>query len=223
MARRFLSWILLATGFGFTACADVGPGDQTFNPVAPAETDRLEKFTLGPSSTVIEEGHQSSLVADVQAFRGAANIYPRPAFGSNAPNVASVDQGGIVTGHLPGSATISASVTVGGETHTRRVAIIVQKGFVFDSLVISAKPNGWQPARARISAGSEVEWTGGTIAGSGRPVEYVWFMSADYKVIDSLDIRGGSGRRRFTTPGTTVRFCSNACWEATEWGIIYVD
>ena len=97
-------------------------------PVVAAMTLTSSRATSGAGSTdTLTITYTDAAGATVATQRAATNAsgIGRPAFFTSDPSVASVGATGIVTGIRPGTATISASNTIGGVTKTTTFPITV--------------------------------------------------------------------------------------------------
>jgi hypothetical protein len=99
--------------------------------------------------------------------------------------------------------------------------VTVRNLTIFDSLVLEATSAGWAPTPAHLKAGGKVEWRPGVIAVSGAPGTSVYLMTDDQEIVETIDLTRGPVTRIFSSPGV-FHYCSNACWDPPEWGIIRV-
>lgn len=210
MTRRIRVPLLLACVAAAIACG----GDRSLGP----PTALRGHFELGPVDySVIEPGDTLRLVAALRDQRGRPVQLPAGAvaYASASPAVASVSSTGLVTGVAPGHTTIRALLPQGQITYHAATYVIVLDPTPVDLLLMNFSERGWQPSIARVAAGGTVRW-------ATNQKTMLWFTDADYRVVDSLDLRGGSATRRFETPGT-VRYCTGGCWDPQEWGVIHIE
>jgi uncharacterized protein YjdB len=110
---RVVATVLVSLG---VACSS-GDGDGTVDPPARCTIQSIE---LSPSSTDLTVGSTTTLTATVaQANCGTVSL----AWSSASPNIASVSQGGVVTGVAVGGPVV-ISATAGGRTGTASVRIV---------------------------------------------------------------------------------------------------
>ena len=223
MSRRFEFVLLLAFAVVIEACVP----DTASPPTAPppqevSQPNALSRLELAPASLKIEQGSEVQLHAIARNQRGA--ILPAPpevTYTSSEPSVASVTRSGLVTGLAAGTAIISATTITGAMSFQGESKIHVSEATIQNNLTLRADTYGWEPTPAHVAADGMVEWRAGYIAVSGRPVQSLYLLDANYGVVDSVDISSGTAKRSFRNPGV-VRYCSNACWDPPEFGIIYV-
>jgi hypothetical protein len=214
--------VLLACASIFIACGSetsVAPGASP--PVdQPAPSD-VAGIRLSPDSLFLEEGSERTLAVTALNKRGEpVSSLPAITYTSSNPVVASVSERGVVTGLSRGTATVSATAFVAGSTLTASARVTVLS--LNDALPIQATTFGWAPNPAHIKAGGMVEWQSGYIAVSGRPVTSVYLIDAEGQFLEAFDLSSGAAAFRFSTPGT-YGYCSNACWDPPEFGVIYVE
>ena len=75
-----------------------------------APTPPLASVTVEPAELMVAPGRSGRLVATLRDFSGNPITGPTVSWISDAPAVASVDAGGVVTGHGQGTATVTATV-----------------------------------------------------------------------------------------------------------------
>jgi hypothetical protein len=226
MKGRFISAFLLVCGTGVIAC---DTRDQVVDPTPlppppptiPGES-QFASVRLTPAIVSLEEGDTVRLKAVPVDFKGSDLQVPHTVtYGSHAPSVATVSETGLMTARAGGYTDISATVVIG--TTTRGVT---RRTYVFsavspDSIVLTSGKNGWDPAQAQVSPGGTVEWRIGEVDWAGLPVKHIYLMDQRYSIVDSVDVRTGSATRRFDSRGF-VSYCSGACWDPPDWGVIYV-
>lgn len=221
---RHLSVTLMLAGAVFCAACE---SDRTAEPLLDApidlpQADVLTSFQLLPSSAELAEQSEFQLSAVSRNQNGRPMpVSPPVTYLSDAPQIARVSNTGFVTGVAPGTAIISAEITLGSMTLKSATTVRVRALDVSNGAVLVAQSGGWQPSPVIITAGSTVEWKAGVIAVSGMTVSKVYLLDMDYGVTDSLDLSSGSAKRTFTSPGK-IRYCSNACWDPPEFGIISI-
>ena len=227
MARHSYKWLLLACVLIGNACGvdtSVDPVLAPPPPPSPApEPEVITAFRLYPDSVPLEEGAQLQLLLEIRNQRGVRpDVFPAITYSSSKPDVVDVSYSGYVRAISPGTAVVSAQTTVAGVTFSSRVTLFVRQAVVFDSLVLKAEDDGWEPTPAHVVAGGKVEWRPGLIATAGVPVHtlYVWEYSKP-STWEEIDLTKGSVTRTFARPGV-YQYCSNACWDPPEHGTIIV-
>ncbi len=217
--RKNVCFVVVAIICG--ACA----GDRAVEPgpisPSPPESEILTAFILLPDSATIDQGDEFPLGIVIRTQRGNPPLMSDIRFSTSAPLIASVRNGGFVTALAPGTTVISATTVFGGSTYSDSATITVRPWTVLDSVVLKAESDGWEPNSAHVRAGGKVEWRTGVIATSGVTVERIYLLTPNYGVVDSVEITDGKATRRFNSPGI-VRYCSNACWDPPEHGVIHV-
>ena len=222
MARRFSTPSLLACTVASIACGGdggVAPGHAEDGLGGALEVATLE---LSPARSIL--WHGDTLRLEVVALgRSGGPVRPAPAiaYASDAPATATVSSTGLVTAITSGSAAISATVSVGRSMRRAVMTIQVLGPDAPNEVLLTAGPSGWQPSLAYIPVGGTVRWSTGPTSWSGTSNTTVYLMDADYTVIDSFDLPGGVGARRFDVVDT-VRYCSGSCWDPPDFGVIYV-
>jgi plastocyanin len=168
----------------------------------------------------MEQGAEMQLVLVTRDRGASSKLFPgRVSWSSSAPSVAIVNSTGFLTGIAPGTAAVSATVTIGDDTRSAVMTVTVLESVLSDTVVFTAGTDGWQPKVGHVKAGGVVEWRSGGVSDSktnGR----IWLLDMNYAVLDSLDSNNGSVTHRFSAPGA-YRFCSGSCWDPPDFGIIY--
>jgi hypothetical protein len=217
MRRRFSTTPWCICLVALSACDATKPVEPTPIPAAtPTPT-----FELLPERSTVALREQLQLYILVRNASGFPVGAPVITYSTTSPSVASVSAGGLVTAVAPGTATLAAATVFAGIALRDSVTITVITPTIHRDLVLRAEAAGWLPTPAHLEAGGTVEWRGGTIAGAGVPVDVVYLVDSTDSIVDSIDLRGGSASRTFQGRGT-VRYCSNACWDLSEHGVIYV-
>lgn len=224
MAGHSRTALLLACTFTCAACGlDAGTDPIPVPTPIDQRPEVATSLTMLADSIYLQEGGETTVTAVVRNQRGFPMLAaPAIAYSTSSASVATVTVSGFVTAVGSGMAVISARATVGQVTLTDSTIVVVRASAVNDHVVLYAQTNGWEPSPAHVVAGGEVEWQGGLIATSGVPVQtvYLW-NAATPSIVDEIDMLPGSAKRTLTVPGT-YHYCSNACWDPPEWGIIVV-
>lgn len=227
MTCRFGAAPLLAC-IAFSAACEGGRGvgpDQVTDfgrpSAAPRPAPVLTTLSLGPSTFTLALGTSVRLTVTARDQWGARiHVGGGVAFASDAPTIAMVSEGGVVTGLAPGTAVISAAVPAGDSIRRATITIVVADAVVRDSVVLTFGDRGWQPSRAYVAVGGLVRWS---TSGSGHSFDTpaILLLDQNYTVLETLALTDGSVTRRFDTAGI-VRYCSNPCWDGTDFGEIHV-
>lgn len=215
--------LILVSAALFAGCIDPETAPTAPQPSA-SEIDAVTSLRLATHSLTLQEGEEFQLDAALRNQRGQP-ILSRASvtYSTTQPSVATVGMEGFVKAHAPGTAVIRATASVGMSLFIDSTVVVVVAAHAVDSVELAALTNGWSPRVAHIVSGGIVKWLGGLIATSGVPVEKVYLYKEDITRddIDDIDLRSGSATRRLSEPGTYY-YCSNACWDAPEWGTIIV-
>lgn len=132
----------------------------------------------------------------------AISGYPQAVFTTSDPSRATVSAAGIVTGVVAGSASITATITGSGITHSASVTITVvasQPGGV----TVTTPNNSFSPSSVSIPVGGTVTWQ---VSGSTHNVTFSGNPPAGGHIGDTSP--GGSASRTFSTPGTYGYQCT---------------
>jgi len=196
-------------------------------PVIPPQesgfSERVASLDLAPDSLILDEGGEQQLVTIVrnQAGRSMA-IAQAIAYSTTSDLTAKVGEGGFVTAITPGRTVIRAKLVVGEKTFADSAVVIVRKATVASELVLKAVLEGWTPSPGHVAAGSRIEWQPGVVWGGGMTtMVYVWKEDEGYGKGQTIDFNTGARTMTLTVPGK-YRYCSNACWDPPEFGIIVV-
>jgi plastocyanin len=110
----------------------VAPGNTVTLTVVPRDQDGVVMTTVGP-----------------------------PSFSTSNAAVATVDANATVSAVAPGTAQISASLTVGSETQTASMDVTVQEAAA--SALVTAPSLAYTPATVDVQAGGVVTWSMGSV------------------------------------------------------------
>ena len=120
-----------------------------------------------------------------------------------------------------GFADISITIVIGTTSKSAHFRTYVFRAVSPDSIILTSGRIGWEPSQAQVKPGGTVQWRIGAIDWAGVPVTHIYLMDEQYGIVDSVDVRTGSATRRFESGGL-VTYCSGYCWDAPDWGVIYV-
>jgi hypothetical protein len=194
-------------------------------PVIPPQesglSQRVTGLELSPDSIILDEGGEQQIVAIVRNQSGFSMGFDAPInYSSTSSITAMVGPAGFVTAITPGRTVIRASLVVGEKTFSDSTIVVVRKAAVMNEVVLKAVFSGWTPLPAHVVAGGRIEWQPGIVAGGGFTTTiYVWRDEIGFG--ESIDIGAGPNSMVLTVPGK-YRYCSNACWDPPEFGIIVV-
>lgn len=177
-----------------------------------------------PSTVTLEQGSTVQLEVVARDQRGVL-IAGRGevTFSSSDPAIADVSGSGWVTGIAAGTVDILVTKTVAGATRSAAMKATIREAIpAADVLITAGLQRGWEPSVAHLTAGGTVKWSiAGPISWSGVPHRMLYLMDRGYAVVDSLDLSSGSATLKILTAGE-YRYCSAACWDAPDYGIVYV-
>lgn len=186
--------IVAGTGAGCGGGSEPGPGPGTSVlttvEVTPAAATL---FTVAPGNTAT-----LAVVAKNQDGQTMAGTGPA-SFSSNNGAIANVSDAGTVTAVAAGTATITASLTVGGVTETGTTTVTSRDAPA--NATVTAPALEFQPATVDVEAGGMVSWTFGSITHN------VTFTTAGAPA-NVPDLQDGSASRTFPTNGTFGYRCS---------------
>jgi len=143
---------------GMAACGGGGGGGTT----NPPPTSTFTSVSLAPGSATLIVTTTQQINATALDQNGTAMSGATFNFQSSAPNIASVTSGGLVTGVALGSASITATGTIGGVSKTAQASITVTVPGTTAN-VNAGEDLKFTPTRVDIVAGGTVSWQiGGT-------------------------------------------------------------
>jgi plastocyanin len=227
MHSRYRTLLLMTSVVAWLAC----DSNKALSPVSgrepPVATPELTTLELSPWAAYLNPGESFSVLVVARDQFAGEMVPDAIAWSSSDPAVATVNSSGTVTALKRGFARISATVTIGprarGEAMTAFVRLPVgpeEEEELAEGVIVFGS-QGWQPPVLEVAAGSTVEWRASGISWSLAPTETLWLMDADYRHLDSLDLRRGSAPRTFDVAGT-YRYCSGGCWDPPDFGVIHV-
>ena len=136
MMRRSLRLILPLFAALGVACGSDGNGGFEPEPPGPEPPEpeppvfsRLEVMPTAFALFTVAPGNTFELTVLAYDRTGATlPLTSAPAYSSSAPAIAEVSSSGVVTAAAPGTAKITAALTLGGETRTASVTVKVYAG-----------------------------------------------------------------------------------------------
>ena len=195
-ARTVLIPIALA---GLFACGD--DGDLIGPPPGQAT---LGSITATPATLILTTGQRITLT--MQAFSTANQPISDATgfvFTSSAPGIASVSNGGEVTGVAAGTATVTVSLTRGTVTRTVDVPVTVSGTAPGTANVTAGSTsNTFTPSSVAVSVGGTVTWTFGALEHN------VDFQGATGAPADIPNTSNASVTRTFNTAGNFAYVCT---------------
>ena len=197
--------------------------EQTVQPIAynPPPAPVFTALELIPDSLWIPQGAEVQVFPQARDQWGSSmNVESPDSYASSAPAIAAVNGWGLVTAVAPGTAAVSATVTMGGYTRSAVMTATVFDSAASDTLVFTwGSRYGWHPPFGNLKAGGIVVWRSDPDGYSG--AAKIYLSDINDAVFDSLDWNNGSVTHRFAAPGV-YRFCSGGCWDPPDGGVIYV-
>ena len=186
--------LVMAALFLAMAC---GGGDGGTGP----SPNGLATVSVSPNSSTlysIAPGNTASLTV-VGKDKGGAVLAGTPTFLSGTTGVATVDAAGLVTAAGPGTAVITASLTVGGVTKSGTMTVGVQAAPALATVVAPAIV--FSPGTVDVKAGGSVTWT---VAAIHHTIQF----STPGAPADIDTLMNASMSRVFPANGTYAYHCS---------------
>ncbi|MES2521702.1 MAG: Ig-like domain-containing protein [Gemmatimonadota bacterium] len=231
MTTRSFALLLFAAAALASACegtsatesAPPGANPPPVGPpgIAPSVLTTLE---VTPGTTSLDLGASVQLTIVARDQRGVPMaVVGGLSFTTSDPSVVAVSDHGRVIGIAAGSADIMVTKTVAGITRNASIKVTTRHVVPAANVVLIADAHlGWHPAVAHVKAGGAVQWlTYGAYSWSGEPHGLLYLFDRNGAAAGWLDLGTGSATHRFLTPGE-YRYCSGACWDAQESGVVYV-
>ncbi len=146
----------IAGTYGFDCTRHSGMTGQVV--VQGSQPSTFTSVTVSPTNPAMVVGGTVQLTATARdQFGTAMTGLPAPVFTTSAPSVATVTATGLVTGIGAGTATITASVTSGGVTHTGAATATVSVP-TSSSATVTTPGNSFAPSSTTIPVGGTVTW-----------------------------------------------------------------
>lgn len=190
-----------------------------------APTRVLTRLEVAPTNGVLKLGHGQQLTITasdqfgVKMLNGSDSQWTDAVtFVSSAREIAEVGSHGLVTAGAPGTAKITASLTLAGVTVTGWTTVNVDPP-TDTSVVVSSGQDGteWSPATVYLKAGGTVTWV---IPAGGQPKTIwldVWERNAtELKFVD------GVATHTFSTPGSYYYGTRRGLYWWEEGGLVKV-
>lgn len=158
-----------------------------------SSTGTLAVIVISPSTSFIGINAQETFTATAQDSKGKALSGITFTWTSNAPDVASIDAAGVVTGHTVGTVQISASSS--GVTSAAANVNVISSTTTVASVSLS-------PLSASIKVGQAQQFTANPLDASGNTVSGVtltWHNSSA-----GVAILGTNGLATGLSPGVTM-------------------
>ena len=217
MARHIGIQFFVACAAATIACSS----EQAVQPIPNAAPEVASPtLELKPDRVSMVQGDEMQLSLIERNGGAAPKLFSaRVSWSSSAPSVATVSGTGYLRGIAPGTAEISATLTIGNDARSVGMTVTVLEPVISDTVVFTAGSDGWQPKIGHVRAGGIVEWRSGGVSEANLSGT-IWLMNMDFTVLATLDSNNGPLTYRISTPGE-YRFCSGSCWDPPEFGIIY--
>ena len=217
--------LLLALACAAIAACDTGVSAPPSRIPVPASTHAFASLELQPDVATLPRG--TILALGVTARDQSGNVFVDTSatltYLSSDTTIATVKPNGLMTAIALGSVSISATMTIGGVSHSATMKVTIAPATLLDTTDFSAGTRGWQPNAAYVATGGVVRWSSPPLNWTGMPNTRVYLLTADtYAIVDSVELHGGVGLHKFTTPGV-VPFCSGGCWDPPDFGVVYVQ
>jgi len=136
---------------------------------------------------------------------------------SSAPEIAEVSSSGLVRGVAPGTAEITATLTLDGVTRTASVTARVL-GAPSESVTVTANQNGGgSPSTVRVKAGGTVTW----VVPAGVQIGTIWLNVWETNA-EKLEFINGRAMRTFSTPGNFYYGTGGGLMWDEEGGLVHV-
>jgi len=170
------------------------------------QSGQAQVFTalaLTPATPAVAVGGTAQLVATPLDQNGSAmSGLAAPSFTSSSTTIATVSPAGLVTGIAGGSATITASLTAAGVTHTATSTVTVtapQPG----NVTVTTPNQTFSPSTVTIGVGGSVLWQ---FSGATHNVTFSGPAPAGGNIPDTPP--GNAVSRTFATAGTYGYLCT---------------
>jgi len=152
VTHRSMAGLTLLAGLGL-ACGGGGAADGTTPP-----TSVFTSLVVAPRDATVPVGGSFQLDATPLDQLGAAMTgLPAPTFTTRDAGIAQVDGAGMVSGVAAGSATVVASLTHDGVTHSDSAAVTVLAGSA-GRVTVTTPNRTFSPALVSIAPGDTVTW-----------------------------------------------------------------
>jgi uncharacterized protein YjdB len=158
-----------------------------------SSTGTLAVIVISPTTSFLGINAQETFSATAQDSKGKSLSGVTFTWTSNAPDVASIDSSGVVTGHTVGTAQVTASAS--GVTSTAANLNVVSATTAITSVSLT-------PISSTIKVGQTQQFTANALDASGNTVSGVtltWHNSSA-----GVAIVGTNGLATGITPGMTV-------------------
>jgi hypothetical protein len=143
MAKRSLRLILPVFAVLGVACGSERDGGFEPEPPGPEPRvfTRLEVTPTAFALFTVAPGNTFELTVLAYDRTGATlPLTSAPAYSSSAPAIAGVTSSGVVTAAAPGTAKITAALTLGGETRTASMTMKVYAGLISGTFTATRRP-----------------------------------------------------------------------------------
>jgi len=145
--------LAVAALVAFAGCSGGGDGGGGTGP-----TPVFTSLTLAPTNPSVTVGGSTTLTATAKDQSGNSMSGLQLTYTSATTSIATVTNGGVVTGVALGSSEITATGTIGSVTQTAKVTVTVAAPSASASVAATADLK-FDPSTVTITAGGVVTWT----------------------------------------------------------------
>ena len=175
------------------ACRGESVGPERVLTTLEVSPGRTTLFPGNTTQLTVSAGDQSG-VPMLESFSG--EWAGKATYVSSAPLIATVSGSGLVMGVAPGSAKITAMLTLAGVTRTASVTVTVLNE-PQENVIVTANQNGsWSPTTVAVKSGGTVTWVVPERVQIGTIWLNVWDANAE-----KLEFVDGRATRTFSAPG----------------------
>ena len=189
---------LLLLAVAATGCGSGSDGGQ--EPPPPPELTTVEVTPPAATIFTLQPANRIRLTATGKDQDGAViRDLPDPTFSSDDEGVGTVDADGVVTAVAPGTARITASITLENTPKTGTAEITV--AVASEAADVVAPQFQFQPQVVDVAAGGDVTWNVGAVH---HTVDFTTSGAPD----DIPEMLNQSVSRSFPSPGTFEYHCT---------------
>ena len=218
MVWRSRVMLLIPFAIVASSCAS-DPMDPTRVEVQQAPPPIFAAIEITPNPLEMDQGAEVPItVVALDQYRNRLPSSGIASFSTDAPAIATVDRYGFIRGLAPGTAEISATMTIGGITKTAAVKTTVSDTVAMPAVILTTDGYKWTPNSTHLAVGGTVTWR------AAYPLQFtkVYLMDNNYRITEEMDMSGGFVIRKFDKPGI-YRYCGGGCWDPPDFGVIYVQ
>jgi plastocyanin len=225
MRKRSIALVLLTIAASSTACGR-DPVVVLQAPKQEPDPSALASLKVYPSALVLDPGSTGQLALLALDQRGSQlPVAGGVNYSSSDKTIATVSSSGFMTAVAPGMAEITAVVTIRGVSRKASMTMTVRDfltGPFPSEIAVTAAWAGWDPPAVHIAAGGTVTWqTPDPISWAGVPHRSIYLVDRKAEVLETLELSNGTVTRKFEKPGE-YWYCSAACWDPPDFGVVHV-